>query len=581
MNGVPAAGWYDIRVRAEARHRRNPYDPKIFGRDPEMPFRLGVVPGNVKVGPLPIPQPIEPLLGEAVLEDDQLAWYPFRVWLDRGYTPRFIFLNGTLRRGNAATRILRNYPDMFPEDLRATSQIGDNHVVMMRHGQFPQIRIHEVEIRGPLIEKWPAAGQQAILGDTPFAPERTREILERFANRAYRRPPRTDEIDNLMALVASRREQGGRPFEALKEGLKAALCSPAFLYLVEPGSASSAERRLSPHALAARLSYFLWATMPDDELRRVADSGELLQADVLRSQVRRLLASPRAEAFVTGFLDSWLNFRALGDMPPAIAEFAHVYADNLLPAMKRETQLFTHDLIERNESVVRFLDADYTFANRPLARLYGEPDAVDGATGHVFRRIKLTTPQRGGLLGHASVLTVSANGIETSPVTRGVWVLDNLLGSPPPPPPDDVPVIDPDVRGAVSVRDLLDKHRNTPACFDCHRRIDPLGFALENFDPVGAWRTAYHNGVPIDAAGELPSGQRFKDIAGLRMALVERKEQFVRALTVRLLSYACGRQIEALDRPAVDAIMTATAAEDYRFRSLLEQVVLSDAFRSK
>jgi hypothetical protein len=477
--------------------------------------------------------------------------------------------------------MLRNYPDTFPEDVRAISQVGDNHVLVLRHGQPPQIRIHEVDVRGPLIDEWPAAGRRALLGDAPFAPERTREILERFANRAYRRPVRGEEVDHLMAVVAGRRDQGGSAFEALQEGLKAALCSPAFLFLAEPDAGASDDRSLSAHALAARLSYFLWATMPDAELRHLADTGALLKADVLLAQTRRLLQSPRSEAFITGFLDGWLNFRALGDMPPAMAEFAHVYADNLLPAMKRETQLFTRDLIDRNDSVVRFLDADTTFVNRPLARLYGMPDAVDGATGHEFRRIKLGTPQRGGLLGQASVLTVSANGIETSPVTRGVWVLDNLLGAPPPPPPDDVPVIDPDVRGAVSVRDLLAKHRDTPACYDCHRRIDPLGFALENFDPVGAWRDTYHKGVPIDPAGELPSGHRFNDVAGLRKALVERKEQFVRALTVRLLAYACGRQIEAFDRPAVDAILEATAADDYRFRDLLEQVVLSRAFRSK
>jgi hypothetical protein len=194
MKGVPTDGWYEIRVRAEARNRRNPYDPKIFGRDPEMPFRLGLLPGNVQAGPLPIPQPIEPLLGEAVIADDVLQWYPFRAWLGRGFTPRFVFLNGTLNMGAANSRILRNYGDTFPEDLRATSQVGDNHVAVMRHGQFPQIRIHEVEIRGPLIEQWPSPVQRAIFGDRPFAPERTREILEGFARRAYRRPVRSEEV---------------------------------------------------------------------------------------------------------------------------------------------------------------------------------------------------------------------------------------------------------------------------------------------------------------------------------------------------------------------------------------------------
>jgi hypothetical protein len=379
--------------------------------------------------------------------------------------------------------------------------------------------------------------------------------------------------------------------------LKAALCSPAFLYLVEPdvaqasppapsgntgeGPAVRPNRSLTAHALASRLSYFVWSTMPDAELRRAVDSGDVLRPDVLVAQTRRLLASPRADAFVNGFLDAWLNLRALGDMPPDRGDFARFYAQNLQPAMKRETQLFTRDLIDRNESIVRFLESDYTFANRALARLYGIENAVDAATGHEFRRIAVNPRQRGGLLGQGSILTVSANGIETSPVMRGVWVLENILGTPPPPPPDNVPPIDPDIRGAKSMREILAKHRDNPACYECHRKIDPLGFALENFDPIGAFRDRYEKGGPIDASGELPGGHKFRDVAGLKRALVERKDQFARALTERVVAYACGRRVEPLDRPAIDGILAATKKNDYPFRDLIEQVVLSPAFRSK
>ena len=243
--------------------------------------------------------------------------------------------------------------------------------------------------------------------------------------------------------------------------------------------------------------------------------------------------------------------------------------------------MFTRDLIDRNESVVRFLDSDYTFANRALARLYGMEDAVPPEKGHEFQRLRFDTPQRGGLLGQGSVLTVSANGIETSPVIRGVWVLENILGTPPAPPPDNVPPIDPDIRGAKSMRDLLAKHRDHAACYECHRKIDPLGFALENFDPIGAWRTSYEKGAPIDTSGELPSGQKFQDIAELKKVLVERKDQFARMLTERLLGYACGRRIEPLDRPAVDRIVASGKGNDYAFRTLIENVVLSQTFRSK
>lgn len=594
--GVPADGIYEIRVKAEAMHRKNPYDSRIFGAasgppndvgryssstDPEMPFRLGVVPGTAKAGALHLPQPIEPQLGEVILRDDGPEWYLFKVWLDAGHSPRFTFPNGMLSVRSAYGRILRQYNAQFPEDVRATTDFVESRVVVMRHGQLPHIRIHEVEIHGPLVVQWPSAGRQTILGAKPFAAERTREILENFARRAYRRPTLAEEVDRLMSVVASRVQQGRAPFDALKDAFKAALCSAAFLYLVEPGADPAAARWLDAHALATRLSYFFWSSMPDAELSRLADTGELLNPEVLVTQTRRLLASPRVEVFVASFLDSWLNLRSLGDMAPDRGTFVGYYAQNLQGAMKRETQLFTRDLLDRNVTIVRFLDSDYTFVNRPLARLYGLETAVDAATGHEFRRINFTTPQRGGLLGHGSVLTVSANGVETSPVIRGVWLLENILGTPPAPPPDNVPPIDPDIRGAKSMREILLKHRDTPSCFECHRKIDPPGFALENYDPIGAWRARYLNGESVESSGELPGGQAFHDIAGLKKILVGRKAQFARMLTERLLNYACGRRMEALDRPAVDGILDATRADDYRFRDLIEQVVLSPAFRSK
>jgi mono/diheme cytochrome c family protein len=581
-SGVPADGWYEIRVKAEAKYRKNRYAPNFFGTDPAMPFRLSVVAGNAKAGALHLPQAIEPqLAGEVLVRDDEPEWYTFRVWLDRGYTPRFIFPNGMLNVRNAYSRLLRQYNQTFPAELRATTGIVEARVVVMRHGELPHIRIHEVDIRGPLVDQWPAAGFQSVLGGQPFAPERTREILERFAARAYRRPVRSDEVDRLMQVVETRRGQGQPPFAALKDGLKAALCSPAFLYLVEPANAEAPERRLAATALASRLSYFFWSTMPDEPLRRAAESGDLLHGETLAAETRRLLASPRADAFINGFLDAWLNLRSLGDMAPDRGDFLRYYAQNLQPAMKRETQLFTRDLLERNDSILRFLDANYSFVNRPLARLYGLENAVAPEKGHEFQRVTFPNPQRGGLLGQGSILTVSANGIETSPVIRGVWVLENILGTPPPPPPDNVPPIDPDIRGAKTMREILAKHRDSPACYECHRKIDPLGFALENFDPIGAWRTQYGKGLKIDASGELPNGAHFADVAGLKQALLARKEQFARMLTERLLTYACGRRMEPLDRPAIDRILAAVQPNGYRFRDLLEQVVASQPFRTK
>ncbi|MCB1279840.1 DUF1592 domain-containing protein [Prosthecobacter sp.] len=580
--GVPVDGVYEIRVKAQAINRVHPYEQQIFKRDTEQPFRLGIVPGDVNAGPLHHPQPIEPELAEVTLKDGEPEWHTMTLPLSAGQTPRFIFPNGMANSRRAFGTIARQYRDQWPPEERKDLGIFEARRVVLKYGFMPHIRIHEIEIRGPIVQNWPPASQLAVLGEKPFAPERTREILKRFADRAYRRPATEDEVNRLMRVVDARVKAGHTPFDAMKDGLKAALCSPAFLYVAK---AEAKNEKLGAHAFASRLSYFLWSTMPDDELRKLADSGELLKHDVKLAQTRRLLASPRSDAFIEGFLDSWLNLRSLGDMPPDRDAFARFYADGLKPAMKRETQLFMRHLITENESLTRFLDADYTFVNQALADLYklGRISAPESA--HEFRKVSLTDSHRGGLLGQGSVLTVSANGIETSPVVRGIWLLENILGTPPPPPPDNVPPIDPDVRGAKSIRDILTKHRENAGCLECHQKIDPLGFALENFDPIGQWRTNYIQGKKlgpkIDAAGELPDGKSFQDVTGLKKILLARQDQFAKMLTEKLLSYACGRRIEGGDRPQVDAILAAVAKDKQGLRTLVEQVVLSETFGGK
>ena len=320
--------------------------------------------------------------------------------------------------------------------------------------------------------------------------------------------------------------------------------------------------------------------MPDAELLRLAQNQELTKPDVLLAQTRRMLASPRSDAFVSGFLDSWLNLRSLGGMPPDRKEFEEYFFKDLEHAFKQETRLFMRDLIDRDASIVNFLDCDYSFVNQPLATHYGLGDLGEPARAHEFRKVKFTDSKRGGLLGMGSVLTVTANGIETSPVTRGVFLLEKILGTPPPPPPDNVPAIDPDVRGAKSIRELLSKHRESPNCYGCHQKIDPLGFALESFDPIGGWRTKYAKS-PIDTAGELPSGEKFSDVAGLKKILVERQKRFAHMLTDRLLTYACGRRIGALDEPVVEKILAELPKHKHGLRSLIEAVVASELFLSR
>ena len=589
QHGVPVDGIYEIRVLVQAMNRQHPYDPKIFGTDSREPFRLGLVPGEAKAGPLYQPQPLQPLLIALALNDGEPVWHTLRVWLDAGQTPRFVFLNGPKNARNSWARIAEYHKDKWPPTAAKSDRpnglgIVENRILSIVEGKVPHIRIHEVAIRGPLVEAWPPASQRAVLGEKPFAPENLREVLRAFADRAYRRPATGEEVDRLVAVATKRRDAGRSPRDGLKDALKAALSSPSFLYLAQDTVSGPADLkarpRLNGYALASRLSYFLWSSLPDAELLALAASGELTRPEVLVAQTRRMLASPRSEAFVSGFLDSWLNLRSLGSMPPDRKDFERYYAKGLEHAFKTETRLFLRDLLARDASIVNFLDAPYSFLNQPLATHYGLGDLGDPARAHEFRRVALPDARRGGLLGMGSVLTVSANGIETSPVVRGVFLLENILGTPPPPPPDDVPAIDPDVRGAKTIRELVSQHRASPNCAGCHQKIDPLGFALENFDPVGAWRTSYGK-TPIDPAGELPGGETFPDVTGLKRVLVKRQPVFARMLTERLLTYACGRRMGALDEPVVEAIVAAQPPRGHGLRSLLEAVVTSDLFLSR
>jgi hypothetical protein len=314
---------------------------------------------------------------------------------------------------------------------------------------------------------------------------------------------------------------------------------------------------------------------------------------VRREETQRLLADPRVDTFVREFLDGWLALRKLGSMKPQGGGFNIYYDDNLEPAMRTETRVFFKRLLAVNGPIAELLDSDYTFVNRGLARLYGfdwkaaepnlgkpveglargdlQPDGAGDSPSMGFVRVKLPDRRRGGLLGQASVLTLTANGVDTSPVIRGAWLLENILGAPPSPPPPNVPTIEPDTRGATTVRDRLQKHRENPSCLGCHRQIDPPGFALESFDPIGRWRAHYavkDQALAIDPSGEF-GGVRFKDVTGFKEALVQRQSQFARCLVEKLLVHALGRELTAADRPAIRAIVEQAAARGYRLRDLV------------
>ena len=576
--GVPSDGLYEVRVFVEAKNRVHPYDPKIMGTDPEEPLRIGIIPGNTKYGPMHLGQPFQGVLAEAALPDGGPNWQTFKIWLDKGFSPRFIFPNGMIDIRGSYAKLVNGYRELLPAKAPRNGGIVGNRIALFSYGQVPHLRIHEVTIRGPLAES-SIATREVILAGNDFDASMTRKLISEFAARAYRRPIESDEVDRVMAVIEQRLADGKTPEQACHDGFKAILCSSAFLYLQQ--STPEESSALPPHGLASRLSYFLWSSMPDDELRMLADSGAIVKPDVLQQQVRRMLVDPKSDSFIERFLDSWLNLRSLGDMPPDREAFERYYSNNLQEAMRRETFLFMRDLVDQNESILKFLTANYSFINRPLAKLYGITNQVPIEEGHLFHRVEFAEPIRGGILGQGSVLTVTANGVETSPVIRGVWLLENILGTPPSPPPEDVPAIDPDVRGASSMRELLTKHRESPACYECHQKMDPLGFALENFDPIGRWRTKYENGTKIDASGVLPSGEAFSDVSGLKAILVERKAFFARMLTEKLVAFACGRRIESLDRPVIARINDSVRNQDYPMRSLIEQIVVSDLFRSK
>ena len=331
---------------------------------------------------------------------------------------------------------------------------------------------------------------------------------------------------------------------------------------------------MNDYALASRLSYFLWGTLPDDTLLSLAKQKHLNRSDVLREQVERMLGDERSDRFVRGFLDSWLTLRDLGDAPPDRNKFEAYYEGGLESAMRKETELYTRHAIDENQNLSCFLDSNYTFVNGPLAELYG----LEDVKGLDFQKVALNDPRRGGLLGHASVLTVTANGIDTSPVYRGIWLLENLLGTPPPPPPPDVEPLDPDIRGTKTIREQLEKHRTVESCRECHRKIDPLGFALENFDPIGGWRSNYDDRAPIDASGKLPDGSGFEDVVDFKKILLEKQFLFNRAITEKMLAYALGRRIEIMDRPTVDAILADLEERGGGFRDLITLVATSDSF---
>ena len=424
--------------------------------------------------------------------------------------------------------------------------------------------------------------RQRIFTCTPRKPaeERpcARTILSKLARRAYRRPVTEADISPLLRFYDDARDNGG--FEAgIEMALRAMLASPKFVFRIERDPAGTPAGRiytLSNLELASRLSFFLWSSIPDEELLTVAESGRLRDANTLNRQVQRMLADPKSQALVTNFAGQWLHIRNLRSATPDKNDFPN-FDRTLLQAFERELDLFIGSIIREKRSVLDLLTADYTFVNERLARHYGIPHIY----GSHFRRVSNIDNTRRGLLGKGGILLVTSHADRTSPVVRGKWILDNLVGSPPPPPPPEVPAL-PDAQGTrpLTMRARMEQHRANQVCAACHKVMDPMGLALENFDAIGAWRTE-DNGQAVDASGQLTDGSRIDGVISLREALLKRPEVFVTTATEKLLTYALGRGLEPEDMPAVRTIVRQAERDGYLFASLIEGVAKSTPFRMR
>ena len=575
--GVPHSGRYTIRVKAGAVNRTHAYG-KILGDfrngDPlVMEFASVDRKGSTAGTSGNVTNAVS--LTTFELEEAEPEWFEWTGYLEKGYEPEVRFRNGTAA-AKRLTRLLLNKADQFPEfqpfaDMKSAGEKGvERWHGTLRAYKGPVLRVWEIQVDGPYIDEWPPVGHDALYGKlTPqdLSAEVVQNRLSRFATLAFRRPPIEGELQPILDMVQYKLKEGLSPLESLQLGFQTILSAPGFLYLNE------GEGELDDFTLASRLSYFLWSSMPDAELFELAEQGKLKDTGVLRGQVERMLADPKSKRLTSNFLRVWLELDNIGKMPPS-REFVSFYRDNLESAMRKETELLFENILNKNLPPRELLTANYSFINRELAEHYGIP----GLEGNEFRKVSFSGSERGGILGHGSFLTASANGVDTSPVIRGIYVMNKLLDYTPPPPPDDVPEIEPDVTGATTLREKLIMHRADASCAQCHRKIDPAGFALENYDAIGAWRVKYDRKLDVDSSGQLPNGETFSTPGEFKDLVLEQEETFIRCLTKKMLTYAIGRKLNSGDRPAIDKIINEMLGSGKGVRDLIKMIVLSETF---
>jgi hypothetical protein len=637
-SGVPHSGWYQVEVEATAANRRHPYgkDLMLGGLTPyykdiksyydeSQPMQLGIgrqgegMKGN---GWRLIPPNI---IHATELPDDRYTTVRARIWLDRGTVPYISWIDGPPKgtRGQFVSTKLYKYDPSVP---KIDKHVWENLALraerdkLYRHlYQGPEVRVHYWQITGPMRDDKPHPARSLLFAtiapdEKQIDPARLQFELEALASRLFRREVKGEDIAPYASALQKRLDGKTRYADAARPVFKALLCSSEFLFLTEPESDA---KTITPMQLAIRLSYFLTAGPPDDTLRSIATKGSL-EAKAIITETDRLLDSPRGDRFLRLFTEQWLGLNKLGTMPPAKETFPAYHIDRLEPAMKEETWRCIAELIRTNQPVTALVDADFTYLNAGLARLYGmdrafekqlgkrddnekirqgdnettspkdlgpsdsnpvspSPPLIVSPSGLLRVSLPADSPRR-GLLGQASILTITANGVETSPVKRGVWLLEKLFGTPPSPPPPDVPPIEPDIRGATTIRQQLEKHRAVQACADCHAKIDPLGFAMEAYDPIGHFRSAYPNGAAIDTTGEY-RGQPINSPADIRAYLTKHPDLLAQNLAHVLLTYALGRPLGFTDQPALRRLQADWKAKDHTLRELIHLITTSELMR--
>lgn len=586
--GVPHDGYYEIVVEAQSMYRRNQYQ-KFTKLDPDVPAQLGLSSSSLQYGPnLHRPQNGSTQLAVNILKGNRLNTIKNKIWLYKGDVPRVNYDNGVLDWRMSGFRIIEAQGVSYKnEHIPSTEYKGDRTISffpqIISEEEYPKIKISNMSIEGPLYKNWPPKSHSKWFGKKgKFTSEESWKAILKFSREAFRRPINKFEEENFKTVLNESITRGESLEQATKEVFKTILCMPDFLYLfLNPDQ--SVEKKIQE-----RLSTFLWSQPYEPRNTKTS----------LQERVIEMLDDDRSWNFIKGFLSDWLKLDTLGQMAPDKSLFPTFYIDNLKVAMQKETELLFAYCLRNNLSIENLIDNDFSFVNKDLCRHYGiDPSGIDWrhlpdglkdsdlflkgklpSRESRFAKVKLFDRRRGGILGHASILTLTANGTDTNPILRGVWFLEAILGQTPKLPDQDVPELEPDIRGSQTVREQFKKHRESPQCASCHNKIDPPGYVLESFDPIGRWRNIYpQTKHPVESFGHL-YGKEFKDIVEFKKILLTKKDVLTRTIVEKMMIYALGRDLTGYDSEAIYHIIQNVKAKGYGLKDILLEITASPLF---